>query len=146
MITFVAIVFGLLLVAAAVLGIRSANNEARERQEGVWRFGSFVLDEGVIRFGVDSRPVTRSTHAEVAGSVTEGRRSTVTRTAAGGVVAGPVGALIGHAAKKKANTSSAVLTINGENWTRSVEVAPTQYRDAVRFAQAVNLAARRSSR
>ena len=63
-------------------------------------------------------------HAEVIGSAQEGQRSTVTRTMAGAVAGGGVGAIVGHAAKKKTVASKAVLTINGHNWTHSEEVLP----------------------
>jgi hypothetical protein len=146
-----AVVLGVIVVLLAVgAGIAIAVSEIRkqsaERREGIERFGRFVLSDGAIHVGGVAHTVTGDTHAEVIGSVHEGRRSTATRTLAGGVVAGPVGALVGQSAKKKTRSSSAILTIDGDDWAESSQVAATSYADAVRFAQAVNLAARTARR
>jgi uncharacterized membrane protein len=139
--------FGVVIVLLAVAGgvvlfVRQAKTDVGEKQQGIQRFGGCVLAGDTIRVGVAAHAVTTSTHAEVLGGVHEGRRSTATRTVAGAAVVGPVGAIVGHAAKKKTRSSSAVLTINGDDWTHTVQVEPTGYAEAVRFAQAINLAAR----
>jgi hypothetical protein len=144
-------VFGAIVIAlAVVVGIAVAVAEARkhsaERREGITRFGTLTLQGRKLQVRGVTRDVTTATRAEVVGSVQEGRRSTATRTLAGGVAAGPVGALVGHAAKKKTRSSSAVLTIDGDDWADSIPVGPTSYAEAVRFAQAINLAARSSKR
>jgi|SRR5579871_2119970 len=138
----------IVVVAAVVLAIAVAVSEGRKRAaemaEGIYRFATCVLSPDTIRVAGREYPLTRQTSAEVVGSVAEGRRSTATRTAAGAVVAGVPGALVGHAAKKKTNSSSAMLLLNGTDWSETVSVTAKSYGDAVRFAQKVNLAARTS--
>src|SRR4051812_18469064 len=85
-------------VAMAIIGVRK---QAAERRAGISRFGTSVLEGRTLRIVGTEYNVTQATHAEVTGSVQEGRRSTATRTAAGAVVGGVPGALVGHAAKKK---------------------------------------------
>ena len=131
------------IVGAFVLALRKARSD---REAGISRFGVGVLHGNELRLGGGSRQrtyvISVETHAEVIGSAQDARRSTVTRTLAGGVVAGPVGAIAGHAAKKKVKSTAAVLTINGEDWSESLPVPSSDYAQAVRFAQAINLAAR----
>jgi hypothetical protein len=141
-----AIVIGLAVLGGIAMAVAQVRRDAQERREGVARFGTLTLQGRKLEVRGVTRDVTKGTHAEVVGSVQEGRRSTATRTLAGGVAAGPVGALVGHAAKKKTRSSSAVLTIDGDDWTDSIPVGPTSYAEAVRFAQAINLAARSSKR
>jgi uncharacterized protein YcfJ len=136
-----AVVLGILVLGTAVLATVVS---LREHREGIRRFGSFSLKGDQIAVGSQWRDITRDTHAEVHGSVQQGRRSTVTRTAAGAVVGGVPGALVGHTAKKKTRNSSATLTVNGPDWTYTADVPADRYQEAVRFAQAVNLAARTS--
>jgi hypothetical protein len=136
--------FAVGLVIVAVVTVRQLSKQHKaDVASGVTRFGTLTLQGRTLRIRGASYTVTRGTHAEVVGNVSEARRSTATRTLAGGVVAGPVGAIVGHSAKKKTRSSSAILTIDGDEWTESVQVAATSYAEAVRFAQAVNLAARR---
>lgn len=145
-VTFWIVVIALAVAVGVVLAIRQAIQDTAEKQVGVQRFAGFVLRGSRISVGASAYDVTPDTHAEVVGAVQEGRRPTATRTVVGGAVAGPVGAIVGHAAQKKTRSSSALLVVNGDDWTHSVEIDPTGYSDAVRFAQAVNLAARTSKR
>jgi hypothetical protein len=135
--------FAVLVVAVSRHYIRQTRDD---RAEGITRFGSSTLQGKTLTIRGRNYDVTHGTTAEVVGAVERNRRSTVTRTVAGGVVAGPVGALAGHAAKKKAETSTAILAIDGKDWSESIPVGVDSYADAVRFAQAIKLAARTSTR
>jgi hypothetical protein len=142
-------ILGVVILLGAVAvgiawGISEMRKTASERTAGIYRFAICVLGEDEISVGFDTHRVTRDTHAEVVGSAQVGRRSTATRTAAGALVGGVPGALVGHAAKKKTQSSNAVLTIDGPDWTHTVPVPADRYSDAVQFAQRVNLAARKT--
>jgi hypothetical protein len=135
------------IVIVAVLTVRHLSKQVKaDRASGLTRFGTLTLQGHTLQIRGTSHDVTAGTHAEVVGSVQEGKRSTATRTLVGGVAAGPVGALVGHAAKKKTRSSSAILTVDGDDWAESIQVGPTSYAAAVRFAQSINLAARKTSR
>jgi hypothetical protein len=146
----VAALAGLVLVAVVVAAFVLLLRKVRsDRKAGIHRFGVGRLQGNELRLGGGSYRrtyvVTAGTRAEVVGSAQDARRSTVTRTLAGGVVAGPVGAIAGHAAKKKVTSTTAMLNIDGEDWTESLPVSSSDYALAVGFAQAINLAARKSA-
>lgn len=144
-----AYIIGVAFVVGVVLMVRHfAQQEKSDRAEGITRYGSSTLKGQTLTIRGVKRQVTSGTRAEVTGAVQEQRRSTVTRTLAGGAALGPVGAIAGHAAKKKTSTSNAMLTIDGDDWADSIPIGAKQYdyQAAVRFAQAVNLAARTSNR
>ena len=137
--------FMAVLVIAVVLTARHQFRQTQsDKKVAIVRYGSSTLQGQMLTIAGRIHRVTSGTRAEVVGMVEHGRRSTVTRTVAGGVVAGPVGALAGHAAKKKTATSNAILTIDGDDWAESIPVGTKSYPEAVAFAQAVNLAARRA--
>jgi hypothetical protein len=140
------IVVVLAVVAGLAIAIAEIRKQSAERRVGVVRFGACTVDGTVLTIGPRAHEITSATHAEVLGAAQEARRSTVTRTAVGAVVGGVPGALVGHAAKKKTRSSNAVLTIDGDDWTESLPVSASGYREAVRFAQAINLAARAGKR
>jgi hypothetical protein len=143
---FAEIIIVLAVVVGVAIGISEVRKQRVEQAEGIFRYGGCTLDGKTIVVGGEQHPITRETSAEVVGSVSQGRRSTATRTAAGAVVAGIPGALVGHAAKKKTRSSNAMLLLDGLDWSEMIPVGPTSYGEAVRFAQQVNLAARQSSR
>jgi Short C-terminal domain len=70
-------------------------------------------------------------------------RPTLTRTATGAVIAGPLGALLGATAWKK--TGSLFLVFEGRDWAELVELKPKKAASAQKLAQRVNLVARRAA-
>ncbi len=85
---------------------------------------------------------------DTAGALTHGVRSrrTLTRIAAGGVVAGPVGALAGAMLKKQTNVKvdsrELYLLIDGPDWAVLQRCNPRSATAVRRFAQAINQASR----
>jgi hypothetical protein len=83
-----------------------------------------------------------SAAVETAGSLST--RPTFTRTGAGLLIAGPIGGLLGFASRKKVDKRELYLVVEGADWAELVELKPKQGEKARRFAQQINLAARRS--
>jgi hypothetical protein len=97
-----------------------------------------------------SRTVDATTSARVdtSGQLTESRRSTATRAAAGAVIAGPVGAIIGLGAKKRETTDTrrVYLAVDADDWSELFTFGPELEAAARRLAQEINRISRASSR
>lgn len=77
---------------------------------------------------------------EAGGSID--RRTSATRVAAGAVLTGGVGAIVGAIAKKKVDKRELYLVIEADEWAELVELKPKHGAQAREFAQKINLAAR----
>lgn len=86
---------------------------------------------------------TTSATVDTAGNLAS--RLSATRTAAGLVLAGPVGAIIGALARKKVDKRELYLLIEAAEWAEIIELKPKQGTAARGFAQKVNLAAHQAS-
>jgi hypothetical protein len=97
-----------------------------------------------------SRSVDAGTSAQVdtSGQLIEQRRSTATRAAAGAVVAGPVGAIVGLGAKKKETTDTrrVYLAVDADEWSELFVFGATLESSARRLAQEINRVAREMAR
>lgn len=80
---------------------------------------------------------------DTAGNLAVGSRSTLTRIAAGGLLFGPVGAIVGGVAKKRVayDTRELYLLVQGENFAALITCSPDDGERVRRFALAVNQAA-----
>jgi hypothetical protein len=137
---------------------RSAKKLARFKTDyvGGWKDAfagtrECVLYDDRIKTPSGEHALTASTSAMVdtAGNFMHSSRSTVTRMAAGTAIAGPLGFLVGVAAKKGKTVDSRelFLMIEGPDWADSLVCEPDKDARKVReFAQAVNLAARNVER
>lgn len=110
-----------------------------------------TLDRGMVTFkdlrGVEPKreyeidPSVRAT-VESGGSID--RRTSATRVAAGALLTGGVGAIIGAIAKKKVDRRELYLVIEADEWAELVELKPKHGAQAREFAQKINLAAGRT--
>ncbi|HET7571776.1 MAG TPA: hypothetical protein VFJ77_03805 [Gaiellaceae bacterium] len=96
------------------------------------------------RGGSNTYEIDPRVSAEVESAGNLAHRPSLTRVAAGGVIAGPIGAILGGAAWKKQDARELYLLVEGADWTELVELAPGKGGEARKFAQQVNLAARRA--
>lgn len=128
------------------LGEKLARLEQRESLIGK---GSVVVElDGAfltIRRGVFDKTTHQidesvAASVETAGNITT--RPTVTRTAAGVVIAGPVGALLGLSARKKVDKRELYLLVEGADWAEVVELKPKQGAQARKLAQRINVLSR----
>lgn len=111
----------------------------------------FILWEDRIKTPSGEHPLTPHVSAVVdhAGNLVHKSRSTMTRMGAGAVIAGPLGFLVGVAAKKgqTVDNRELYLFVEGEDWADSTNCDPGKEGQKVReFAQKVNVAARNADR
>jgi hypothetical protein len=111
----------------------------------------FVLWDDKIKTPSGERSLTSHVAAVVdtAGNLAHTSRSTLTRMGAGAVIAGPLGFLVGVAAKKgkTLDNRELYLFVEGEDWADSTNCDPGKEGRKVRdFAQKVNLAVRNVER
>jgi hypothetical protein len=92
---------------------------------------------GARRHTIDAHVTAQ---VETAGNLV--RRPTLMRAAAGAVVAGPLGAVLGGAAWKKEDARELYLAIEGKDWAELVQLDPRRGSEARALAQRINLAAR----
>jgi hypothetical protein len=96
-----------------------------------------------------SRSIDATTTAEVdtSGQLIQQSRSTATRTAAGAVIAGPVGAIVGLGAKKKETLDQrrVYLAVESADWSELFVFGGNLETSARRLAQTINRVARQMS-
>jgi hypothetical protein len=107
-----------------------------------------VMNAGIGATVEKTRQVDATTRAEVStsGQLTTTRHSTVARTAAGAVLAGPVGAIVGHASKKGETTETrrVYVSVESEGWSELFAFGGDYEHAARKLAQAINTSARRT--
>lgn len=103
--------------------------------------GVKVRTDGTIHYRGEVRPLpgTAAT-VQTAGQLRE--RTTATRVAAGAILAGPLGAVLGGLFRKKIDDRTLFLTIEGDGYAWVVEVDIKEERQARQFAAALNVAGR----
>lgn len=104
-------------------------------------FGGVRMKDGKLRYKGRYQPVDECTvTVDSVGAIR--RRPTLTRTAAGGVLGGGAGAVIGALLTKTVDDRELYLIVEGRiNW--AVPVSPSQGAAARAFAAKVNTAARK---
>ncbi|MHA6668547.1 hypothetical protein ACX3O0_06710 [Homoserinimonas sp. A447] len=126
-------------------GQASAQYEARPATTGSssdsFRFAGVSVRNGNITYGVEMQAVssTRAT-VETAGQIRE--RTSLTQTVAGGLLFGPVGAIIGALVKGSIDERELYLIVEGSEYAWAVDVNPKKGAEARKFAARVNTAAR----
>lgn len=117
-------------------GFGQVQNQARFKMSLV--DGVLTHFEG---FRKTTKPVTGVTATvDVSGAVN--RRITATRAGAGFVLAGPIGALVGAAARKKQDDREMFLLVEGPDFAWVEPVAAKHHAAARQFAAQINTAAR----
>lgn len=103
------------------------------------------LFEEHVETSKGSRPLTSSLQAAVdtTGNLAIGGRSTLTRMGTGAVLAGPLGLMVGMAAKKdkKVDARELYLILQDESWGAVIPFSPDRGEALREFAMNVNLAA-----
>ena len=131
--------------AKAVRAAEKTLTEA-ENPKPIASHGGLKLYEDRIVLPAGTRPLTAAVTATVdtAGNFAQKHRSTVTRMGLGTVAAGPIGLLVGAAAKKSKDhdTRELYLLIDGGDWAEVVQANPDAGMQVRNFAQQVNVAAR----
>lgn len=130
-------------------GQRMLASAARARTERLLSFhgqdGFVYLAPTEIRVREGTFPVTPTLTAEagIGGDIVVKRRSTLTRIAAGGMLAGPIGALVGAAAQKTTyeDKRQIFMLIEGEQFVSLLVVRPKQARAAVNAVAKIRQAA-----
>lgn len=102
------------------------------------KFGGYSLRHGLLSGQGKTIRVDGATAEATQGAPSQ--RSTLTRMGAGALIAGPIGFVVGAVARK--NTSKCYVTIEVPDGVVIIESKAKDFPDAVRFADAVNRAAR----
>jgi hypothetical protein len=129
--------------------VREAEREVKKARtaEQLGSVGGHVLYDDRIQTPDGTHPLTAEVSATVdtAGALATKSRSTLTRMAAGGVVLGPLGMLIGATAKKSSTLDKRelYLLVDGGEWASMAKLNPDHGEKARQFAQALNVAARK---
>lgn len=92
--------------------------------------------------GKTSYNLDASVQARVESGGSIDRRTTATRVAAGALLTGGVGAIVGAIAKKRIDLRELYLVVEADEWAELVELKPKQGAQARELAQKINLAAR----
>jgi hypothetical protein len=137
----------------AVLDARSQLERAKTPQK-LARLNSVVLHDDHIQTPSGFHWLNPNVRAAVdsAGNLMKWQKSrtSLTRIGVGGLVLGPLGALVGASSKKHrtgtADTRELYLIVEGDDWADTAKCNPNEGKRAREFAQAINLAARNVER
>lgn len=111
--------------------------------------GNFVTPIS-LRLNGNDHPLTQDVVAvlDTTGTVRDQtiQRTSLTRIAVGGIVAGPIGAVVGAAAQKteqhKIDTREHYVMVTGSDWQEVVKLGPEPGEQARSLTQAINVAAK----
>ncbi|MBX0299368.1 hypothetical protein K2F54_05180 [Cryobacterium sp. 1639] len=104
-------------------------------------FEGVTMKAGILSYKRERQPVTGvQVTVETAGELQ--RRSTLTRTAAGAIVFGPAGAVVGALFRKQVDRRELYLLVDGDLFAWAVNINPSKGAAARAFAAKVNTAAR----
>lgn len=114
--------------------------------------GHYVTPIG-LRLNGNEHPLTKDVSAllDTTGTVVTNtvKRTSITRIAVGGLVAGPIGAVAGAAAQKteerELDTRVHYLMVTGPDWQEVVTLGPEAGTEARSLMQAINVAAKNSA-
>ncbi|WP_030143861.1 hypothetical protein [Mycetocola saprophilus] len=129
------------------MGFKELMVKYKENQKHVpyiGRFGYVFHDKGVVSHIVSGRTVKRDVagaEAVFENGADQGRKTTIGRVAAGAIIAGPVGAIVGGMFKK--NKNRVYVSITFPDGSVIIEDAPVKKeREAREFVSKINQAAR----